>query len=339
MADSVAVVILNFNGRDYLERFLPTVIKNSNPYEVIVADNASTDDSINFLKENYPDLRLIEISKNLGYAGGYNEALKNVKSDFYVLLNSDVETTHDWIDPVVNLMRENEKIVACQPKIKSYHHKEYFEYAGAAGGFIDYLGYPFCRGRIFSNLEKDRGQYDDNIPVFWATGACLFVKSQAFHELGGLDDKFFAHMEEIDFCWRAKNHGYQIYYCGESTVYHVGGGTLQAESPFKTYLNFRNNWLLLFKNLSKEEFQAIKKRRKRLDLLAAIQFVAKGKKANANAILKAHRDFKEMKSKYQSNPSNGLIHREVYKNSIINQFFVKGKKRFSDLKIYFKQSN
>ncbi len=212
MADSVAVVILNYNGRNYLEKFLPIVIQNSIPHEVIVADNASTDDSIDFLKENYPDLRLIEISKNLGYAGGYNEALKKIKSDFYVLLNSDVETTPHWIDPVISLMKKKEKIVACQPKIKSFHHKDYFEYAGAAGGFIDYLGYPFCRGRIFSNLEQDQGQYDDSIPVFWATGACLFVKSQAFHELGGLDDKFFAHMEEIDFCWRAKNHGYQIYY-------------------------------------------------------------------------------------------------------------------------------
>ncbi|MGJ3233636.1 glycosyltransferase family 2 protein [Marivirga sp.] len=331
MADSVAVVILNYNGRNYLEKFLPIVIQNSIPHEVIVADNASTDDSIDFLKENYPDLRLVEISKNLGYAGGYNEALKKIKSDFYVLLNSDVETTPHWIDPVISLMKKNEKIVACQPKIKSFHHKDYFEYAGAAGGFIDYLGYPFCRGRIFSNLEQDQGQYDDSIPVFWATGACLFVKSQAFHELGGLDDKFFAHMEEIDFCWRAKNHGYQIYYCGESTVYHVGGGTLKAESPFKTYLNFRNNWLLLFKNLSIEEFKAIKKRRKRLDLLAAIQFMAKGKKANANAILKAHRDFKKMKDDYKSNPSNGLDHPEVFKKSIINQFFVKGKRIFSGL--------
>jgi GT2 family glycosyltransferase len=333
MADSVAIVILNYNGRDYLEKFLPTVIQNSKPHEVIIADNASTDKSIDLLTSKFPQIKLIEIPENLGYAGGYNKALQQINADFYVLLNSDVETTPNWIEPVINLMKQNEKIVACQPKIKSYHHKEYFEYAGAAGGFIDHLGYPFCRGRIFSHLEKDQGQYDDNIPVFWATGACLFVKSKEFHELGGLDDDFFAHMEEIDFCWRAKNQGYQIYYCGESTVYHVGGGTLKAESPFKTYLNFRNNWLLLYKNLSLSVFNRIKKRRKRLDLLAAIQFVAKGKKANANAILKAHRDFKEMKSKYQSNASNGLMHREVYKKSIINQFFVKGKKKFSDLKI------
>ena len=332
MADSVSVVILNFNGRNYLEEFLPNVIQNSSPHEVIIADNASTDDSVSYLKSHFPEIKLIEIPENLGYAGGYNYALNHIKSDYYILLNSDVETTPNWIDPVIRLMKQNENIVACQPKIKSYLHKEYFEYAGAAGGFIDQLGYPFCRGRIFSHLEKDQGQYDDNIPVFWATGACLFVKSNAFHELGGLDEKFFAHMEEIDFCWRAKNAGYEIYYCGESTVYHVGGGTLKAESPFKTYLNFRNNWLLLYKNLSKEEFESIRKRRKRLDILAAIQFVAKGKKANANAILKAHRDFKKMRKDYQHGEKSGLKHIEVFKESIIKSFFVKGKKKFSELK-------
>jgi GT2 family glycosyltransferase len=229
-------------------------------------------------------------------------------------------------------MRKDEHIVACQPKIRSYHQKEYFEYAGAAGGFIDKLGYPFCRGRIFSHLEKDQGQYDDNISIFWATGACLFVKAQAFWELGGLDDRFFAHMEEIDFCWRAKNAGKQIYSCGESIVYHVGGGTLKAESPFKTYLNFRNNWLLLYKNLNKEEFKSIKRRRKRLDVLAAIQFIAKGKKANAKAIMKAHWDFKEMNKDFKHSEKLGLSHPEVFKDSIIKQFFVKGKKKFTDLK-------
>lgn len=332
MADSVAVVILNYNGRNYLEKFLPNVIQNSIPHELIIADNASTDDSVQYLKAHFPGIKLIQIPENLGYAGGYNYALKQIKADFYILLNSDVETTPNWIDPVISLMQQNEKIVACQPKIKSYHNKDLFEYAGAAGGFIDHLGYPFCRGRIFSHLEKDQGQYDDNTAVFWATGACLFVKSNAFHELGGLDDKFFAHMEEIDFCWRAKNAGYDIHYCGKSTVYHVGGGTLKAESSFKTYLNFRNNWLLLYKNLNKEEFKSIRQRRKRLDILAAIQFIAKGKKTNANAILKGHSDFKEMKKQYAHNQTQGLEHNEVYKESIIKSFFVKGKKRFSELK-------
>lgn len=331
MADSVAVVILNFNGRKFLEEFLPNVIQNSIPHQIIVADNASTDDSVKFLQENYPDLRLIKISENLGYAGGYNYAFKEIESDYYILLNSDVETTPNWIDPVINLMKQNEKIIACQPKIKSYHQKEYFEYAGAAGGYIDHLGYPFCRGRIFSSLEKDQGQYDDNISVFWATGACLFVKSKAFHELGGLDERFFAHMEEIDFCWRAKNNGYQIYYCGESTVFHVGGGTLKAESPFKTYLNFRNNWFLLYKNLNRDEFKFIRNRRKRLDLLAAIQFLAKGKKENANAILKAHRDFKKMKKNYRSSQKLGLKHPQILKKSLINEYFVKARRTFSSL--------
>ncbi|WMN12788.1 glycosyltransferase family 2 protein [Marivirga salinae] len=332
MADSIAVVILNYNGRDYLDKFLPNVIQNSSPHEVIIVDNASTDDSVQYLNTNFPELKLIETPENLGYAGGYNYALKQIETDFYILLNSDVETTPNWINPVISLMQQNEKIAACQPKIKSYNKKELFEYAGAAGGFIDHLGYPFCRGRIFSHLEKDQGQYDNNIPVFWATGACLFVKAKIFHEFGGLDDQFFAHMEEIDFCWRAKNAGHEIYYCGESTVYHVGGGTLKAESPFKTYLNFRNNWLLLYKNLSKEEFKSISKRRKRLDILAAIQFVAKGQKANANAILKAHRDFKEMKKHYNHNPTQGLQHIEIFKESIIKSFFVKRKKTFTELK-------
>jgi GT2 family glycosyltransferase len=331
MADNVAVVILNYNGRNYLEKFLPNVIQNSSPHEVIVADNASTDDSIQYLKTNFPKLKLIETPENLGYAGGYNFALKQIQSNYYILLNSDVETTPNWIDPVVSLMQQNDKIVACQPKIKSFYNKDFFEYAGAAGGFIDHLGYPFCRGRIFSHLEKDQGQYDTNIPIFWATGACLFVKSSAFHELGGLDERFFAHMEEIDFCWRAKNEGKEIYYCGESTVYHVGGGTLKAESPFKTYLNFRNNWLLLYKNLSNTEFELIRKRRKRLDILAAIQFTAKGKRANAKAILKAHRDFKEMKKQYTHLEKNGLEHAEVFNKSIVNHFFVKGQKIFTEL--------
>jgi len=331
MPDKVAVVVLNYNGRSYLEQFLPNVIKNSSPHEVIIADNASTDDSVSFLKKQFPEIRLIELPENTGYAGGYNEALKQVNADFYVLLNSDVETTPNWIEPVVNLMQLNEKTVACQPKIKSYYQKEFFEYAGAAGGFIDRLGYPFCRGRIFSHLEVDKGQYDSSLPVFWATGACLFVKAKAFHALGGLDDRFFAHMEEIDFCWRAKNQGYQIYYCGESTVYHVGGGTLKAESPFKTYLNFRNNWLLLYKNLSKKEFDSIRKRRKRLDALAAIQFLAKGKRANANAIFKAHRDFKKMKKKYCPNEKDGLVHPEIFSKSIINEYFVKNRRAYSAL--------
>lgn len=333
MASSVAVVILNYNGRNFLEKFLPNVIQNSVPHQVIIADNASTDDSVSFLKSTFPELKLIEISENLGYAGGYNMALKQVHSDFYVLLNSDVETTPNWIDPIISLMQQNEKIVACQPKIKSYHQKDYFEYAGAAGGFIDKLGYPFCRGRIFSHLEQDLGQYDDESPVFWASGACLFVKAKGFWDLGGLDDRFFAHMEEIDFCWRAKNAGYEIYYSGKSTVYHVGGGTLLVENPFKTYLNFRNNRLMLYKNLSKKEYAKIKTRRKQLDYLAAMQFYITGKTANAKAVFKAHQDFEGMQVQYKPNKDPGLSFHEVFNKSILSEFFIKRKKKFTDLKI------
>ncbi|MBK6264859.1 glycosyltransferase family 2 protein [Marivirga sp. S37H4] len=331
MPDQVAVVILNYNGRNYLEQFLPSVIKHSKPHQVIVADNASTDDSISFLETHYPELRLIRLEENTGYAGGYNKALAQVEADYFILLNSDVEVTPDWIDPVIRLMQQNPKIVACQPKIKSFHQKSHFEYAGAAGGFIDYLGYPFCRGRILSSLEEDNGQFDDDKEVFWATGACLFVKSKDFFELGGLDDQFFAHMEEIDFCWRAKNAGYQIYYSSESTIYHVGGGTLQSESPYKTYLNFRNNLLMLYKNLNKMEFDSIYKQRKWLNYLAALQFFLKGKTTNAQAVLKADKDFHKMKVNYQPFQGSGLVHLQIYMQSIIKAYFLKGKKFFKHL--------
>jgi len=332
MANKVAVVILNYNGRNYLEQFLPNVLENSSPYQVIVADNASTDDSVHFLESQFPEIQLIKIPENLGYAGGYNYALKYVEAEYYVLLNSDVETTKSWIEPVVELMDENTEIAACQPKIRSFHNKKYFEYAGAAGGYIDFLGYPFCRGRIFSTLEKDQGQYDDNRSVFWATGACLFVRAKDFHELGELDAEFFAHMEEIDFCWRAKNRGKQIYYCGKSTVYHVGGGTLNTESPFKTYLNFRNNWLLLYKNLSQKEFAKIKFKRTILDYIAFIQLTVVGKYSNAKSISKAHRDFRKMSKKYSQNEKEGFTHPEVFSRSIIRAYFLKGFKSFTKLK-------
>jgi len=329
--NSVAVVILNYNGRDYLEKFLPSVIKYGQGHQIVVADNASTDSSVQFLKDNYPLLHLIELIKNTGYAGGYNNALKQIEADYFVLLNSDVEVTENWIDPVIEYMQADKQIIACQPKVKSYHKKDYFEYAGAAGGFIDYLGYPFCRGRVFSTLEKDEGQYDNSQEVFWATGACLFVKSKAFFELGMLDESFFAHMEEIDFCWRAKNQGFKIAYCAASTVYHVGGGTLQAESPFKTYLNFRNNLLMLYKNLNSSEFKAIYKLRRWLDFMAALQLFLQGKAKNSKAVYNAHRDFNSMKLKYQPTDKMGLVHSEIFSKSILREYFTKGKKKFMNL--------
>ncbi|PTB96093.1 dTDP-Rha--alpha-D-GlcNAc-pyrophosphate polyprenol alpha-3-L-rhamnosyltransferase [Marivirga lumbricoides] len=331
MPDQVAVVILNFNGRNYLEQFLPSVIKNSKPHKVIVADNASTDDSVAFLQSQYPDLQLILMEKNTGFAGGYNEALAQINAEYFVLLNSDVEVTPNWIDPVIHLMQEKPEIIACQPKIKSFYKKTHFEYAGAAGGFIDYLGYPFCRGRIFSTLEEDKGQYDDDKEIFWATGACFFVKAKPFFELGALDERFFAHMEEIDFCWRAKNKGYRIYYTAKSTVYHVGGGTLQTDSPYKTYLNFRNNLLMLYKNLSLIEFTPLYKKRKLLDYLAATQFFLQGKAKNCQQVLKAHQDFKKMAQAYNSENTEGLDHPEILKKSLLKEYFLRQKKHFSDL--------
>jgi GT2 family glycosyltransferase len=245
-----AVVILNWNGRNFLETFLPSVLEYSaRCADVIVADNASTDDSVAFLQEHYPQIRIIEHPKNGGFSKGYNDALKQIDAEYYILLNSDVEVTPNWITPVIEMMDADPSIAACQPKLRSFEDRSQFEYAGAAGGFIDAYGYPFCRGRIFDVLEEDRGQYDDACEVFWATGACLFVRADLYHALGGLDEDFFAHMEEIDFCWRLKNNGHKVMYCPDSTVYHVGGGALPKSSPRKTYLNFRNNLALLVKNL------------------------------------------------------------------------------------------
>ncbi len=245
-----AVVILNWNGKKFLEEFLPSVIKySSDAADIIVADNASEDDSVDFLKKNFPQVKIILNEQNYGFAEGYNKALSKVEAKYYILLNSDIEVSKDWIEPVISCMEKDEKIGACQPKIRSLHEPEMFEYAGASGGFIDKLGYPFCRGRLFHTLEKDNGQYDDKKEVFWATGACLFVRSDLYNKLGGLDSDFFAHMEEIDYCWRLKNYGYKVYVCPESIVYHVGGGTLPKAPYCKTYLNFRNNLTLLYKNL------------------------------------------------------------------------------------------
>jgi GT2 family glycosyltransferase len=250
----VSVVIINYNGRKYLEQFLPFILASTYPgMELIVADNASTDNSLEFLRNTYPHVRIIPMSRNHGYAGGYNVALKEVQSDYYVLLNSDVEVTPGWIEPVIDLMESDKTIGACQPKILSYHQKEKFEYAGGAGGWLDCLGYPFARGRIFDICEVDTGQYDSVEKIFWASGAALFVRAELFHEVKGLDTYFFAHMEEIDFCWRLQLLGYQIYACPASVVYHIGGGTLPKGNERKVFLNFRNNMIMLAKNLPKRQ--------------------------------------------------------------------------------------
>ncbi|MBU1368150.1 MAG: glycosyltransferase family 2 protein, partial [Bacteroidetes bacterium] len=284
----VAVVILNFNGKFFLERFLPNVIAYSSEVaELVIADNASTDDSVSFLQSHYPEIRLIENAGNFGFSTGYNLALKQIEADYYVLLNSDIEVTPHWIEPVIALMESDKQIAACQPKIRSLEQPAFFEYAGAGGGFIDKFGYPFCRGRLFQQVEEDNGQYDDDMEVFWASGACMFVRADLYHQYGGLDDSFFAHMEEIDFCWRMKNQGYKIMYTGKSAVYHIGGGTLPKKSYRKTYLNFRNNLSLLYKNLPQDQLVKIILLRLFLDGVASLKFLFQAGLADFFAVMRA----------------------------------------------------
>jgi GT2 family glycosyltransferase len=288
----VAVVILNYNGRNFLKQFLPNVIQYSGNAKIIVADNASTDDSIQLIESEFSShVEVLKIDRNRGYCGGYNYALQKIEATFFVLLNSDVEVTERWIEPVTDLLKSDPTIAAAQPKILSFHDKNKFEYAGAAGGFIDTMGYPFCRGRIFSHLEEDQGQYNDTRQVFWASGACLFIKSDVFKTSGGFDEDFFAHMEEIDLCWRLNQKGYKIYYQGKSKVFHVGGGTLSTSNPKKTHLNFRNGLSLLVKNLPTRELLWKLPIRLTLDWFAALLFLASNKASDAKAVLTAHAAF------------------------------------------------
>jgi len=331
----VAVVILNWNGSFFLEKFLPSVYNSTyQNIEFIIGDNASTDNSIDFVKTNYPSIRIIENSKNYGFAGGYNEVLKFVEADYYILLNSDVEVTANWIEPVIAYMEENPTVAAAQPKIRAYHDKSLFEHAGAAGGYMDAYGYPFCRGRLFHEMETDEGQYNDNQEVFWATGAALFIKAQAWKEAEGFDADFFAHMEEIDLCWRLKRMGYRIAYVGASTVYHVGGGTLNTSNPKKTYLNFRNNLMMLQKNLPFFRSFGVIFLRFWLDLVALIKFLFERKPKDAWAVSRAHQYFflnffknaKKRKSYSTKENKKGL-----YRNSIVWDFYMNKIRKFSEL--------
>lgn len=333
MKSTVAVVILNWNGKAHLQSFLPSVVENSVDAIVYLADNCSTDDSIEFVKTNYPEIRIIENPENGGFAKGYNQALAHLEEDYFVLLNSDVEVSKNWIAPVIELLENSEKIVIAQPKIRSYLQKEYFEYAGAAGGFIDYLGYPFCRGRIFQTMEKDNGQYDDRVEIFWATGACMFIKASVFKELNGFDERYFAHMEEIDLCWRAKNIGYQVYYEPNSTVFHLGGGTMQNTNPRKTYLNFRNSLLTLYKNDSSSFRQFKILARLILDGVAFLKLLSDSGTKHAMAILKAHFSFYGMKKIRSEQKSVNL--KGQFQRSIVWSFYARGKKNFQDLKKAF----
>ncbi|MCF6353402.1 MAG: glycosyltransferase family 2 protein, partial [Cyclobacteriaceae bacterium] len=287
---STAIAILNYNGQAFLAKFLPILITNSPNIPIYIGDNASTDDSVNFLKATYPKIKLIELSENYGYSKGYNLLINHINEAYVALINSDIEVTPNWITPLIKVLDTEPNTAAVQPKIKSYQNKSYFEYAGGAGGFIDTYGYPFCRGRIFDTLEKDIGQYDTNIDISWASGACFLVRKSAFEQVGTFDDDFFAHMEEIDLCWRFKTHNFSIKYIYKSTVYHVGGGTLAYESPFKTFLNFRNGLYLLLKNVPKNKLRKTIRTRILLDWLSAFYFLLQGKGKQARAILKAHKE-------------------------------------------------
>jgi GT2 family glycosyltransferase len=334
----LAVVILNYNGKKFLEQFLPTVIAHSEGALIVVADNGSSDDSVDFIRSFFPSVRLISIERNLGFCGGYNFALKQVSATYYVLLNSDVEVTKGWLHPIVSLFKSDPTIAAIQPKILSFRQKTHFEYAGAAGGYLDALGYPFCRGRIFDKLEEDQGQFNDTIPIFWATGACHFVRSTVFHEMGGLDEDYFAHMEEIDFCWRLKRAGYQIYFEGGSTVYHVGGGTLSSASPKKTYLNFRNGLSLIFKHLPTSQLIWKLPLRVVLDWAAAFKFLLQPSPKDFVAVLQAQFDFFKNiqieigKRSRLATKLNNFNFTQIYPNWLVVDYFLLGKSKFNQLR-------
>lgn len=320
-----------------LKRFLPSVVKNSPGAEIIVADNASTDNSVAIVKEYFPTVHVISLDKNYGFANGYNKVLERVNADYALLLNSDVEVTPGWIEPLVSLLDADESIAACQPKILDYKRKTHFEYAGAAGGFIDRYGYPYCRGRIFDTVEQDNGQYDTPCDIFWATGAALMVRTRVYRSVGGLDGRFFAHMEEIDFCWRMRACGYRIVCLPDSFVYHVGGGTLSADNPHKTFLNFRNNLLMLYKNLPADELRSVMFMRGILDYVAATKFLLTGGFEHFKAVLKARKEYKRMKKDYAplraANLSAAVIDNipERSRFMLLQRYYLQGKKLFSQL--------
>ncbi|TXN35593.1 glycosyltransferase family 2 protein [Flagellimonas hymeniacidonis] len=328
----VAVVILNWNGKALLERFLPSVIAHSSGASIHLVDNASGDDSIAFVKNAYPQINIVENSENGGFAKGYNDGLKHIEADVFCLLNSDVEVTPNWLNPILNAFDSLPNAGIIQPKILDLKRKEYFEYAGAAGGFIDKLGYPFCRGRIFQVLEKDEGQYDDIKEVFWATGACMFIKSDVFKLLNGFDEDYFAHQEEIDLCWRAKNAGHKVFYVGESKVYHLGGSTLENMNPKKTFLNFRNSLYSITKNLPRKKALFIIFMRLLLDGIAALRFIFQFKFSHCIAILRAHLSFyANFRKLYKKREKANFILNYYSTTSIVWSHFVHQVKNFNIL--------
>lgn len=333
-----AVVILNYNGAGMLRRFLPSVIEYSHEASIYVADNGSSDESCDVVRNEFPAVKLMVLDHNYGFAEGYNRALAQVDEEYAVLLNSDVEVTRGWLSPMTQFLDSNPEVAACQPKLLSFKQKDFFEYAGAAGGFIDKWGYTFCRGRIFNTVERDSGQYDDTTDVFWATGAALMIRNEVYKNNGGLDGRFFAHMEEIDLCWRLRSRGYRIACVPQSHVYHVGGATLKKENPQKTYLNFRNNLLMIYKNAPDCQLKKIMLFRKVFDNVAALKFLASGDYAAFKAVRKARRDFKAMRSGYDKaraeNMKLAVTIRipEVLKSSILYKYYLGFKHTYSSLK-------
>lgn len=335
-----AVVILNWNGIEFLKKFLPGVLDYSadNDTIIYIADNGSQDGSAEYIAENFKDVNLIRLDKNYGFAGGYNLVLEQIDARYYVLLNSDIEVTKGWLEPLISFMENNPDVASCQPKILSFLQKDKFEHAGAAGGFIDKFGYPLCRGRIFDKTEKDEGQYDDQTDIFWSTGACMVVRADAWKRCGGFDADFFAHMEEIDLCWRFHRSGYRVVYIPQSVVYHFGGGALPYNSPFKTFLNFRNSLYLLYKNLPDRNLHLILFKRKMLDGVAALFFLLKGELKSSLAVWKAHmeyyRNFERLKKKRREAGKEGNkdFTGLILNKNIVFEFYIKRHKTFSSLK-------
>lgn len=334
----VAIVILNWNGAHMMRKYLPSVIANSPEGEVIIADNASTDDSIEMLQKEFPNVKTIVLDKNYGFAEGYNKALRQIDSEYYLLLNSDVDVPQGWLSPLVTFMDKNPEVASCQPKLHAINDRESFEYAGAAGGFLDKYGYPFCKGRIFDTVEKDKGQYDGNHEILWSTGACMLVRSKDYWEAGGLDSRFFAHNEEIDLCWRFRIMGKKVYCIASSTAYHLGGGTLPKGNPRKTFLNFRNNLTMLYKNLPDNELSHIMKIRFWLDMLAAFQMLILGRSwGDFKAVMQARKEFNawkhtfdEERARIQSNRKISQIPERINK-SILWLYYAKRKKTFDQI--------
>ena len=333
----IAIVILNWNGEKLLPQFLPSVLQHSaiEGAEVIVADNASEDGSLKVMQQDFPEVRCIVLNKNYGFAEGYNQALKEIEAAYYLLLNSDVEVSPRWLEPMLSYMDSHQDVAACGPKIKDYKKKTHFEYAGAAGGFLDQYGFPFCRGRIFDVIEEDKGQYNDEKEVVWVSGCALMVRAKNYWEVGGLDKDFFAHMEEIDLCWRFNNRGYKVVYVPQSEIFHVGGASLSSSSPRKTYLNFRNSLLMLYKNTPNKRLKKILKRRRRLDFIAALKFLLGEGPAHYEAVFEAHQDFQKLIPKFETKRRENIektvkFTTLVYPKSLVWMFYAKGKKFFKD---------